>query len=297
MAFAGAVWGDDRFSDRIGGACFIWPERGVHVSLPGRFPAIFTKGGPIPAGGADRTNGEGNHTYLRFWRAVQGADRPARPGGGGLFRDPPLYRKPGGDPDHGPGGDYFYRRAGQRLSPWLSRLQPGNSGAGDPRSGHLLRDAAALFHVRRPVGPCETREYGVVEAWLEDSCPLFLGNPGPVPVLMSHTDQVLELPEGFSPAAHTWHCPVAAFAAPDRKLWGVQFHPEVEQTRDGPEILRRFLYGICGCRGGYSMENYLESCLDEIREQVGDARVLLGLSGGVDSSVCAALLARAVRAS
>lgn len=199
MAFAGAVWGDDRFSDRIGGACFIWPERGVHVSLPGRFPAIFTKGGPIPAGGADRTNGEGNHTYLRFWRAVQGADRPARPGGGGLFRDPPLYRKPGGDPDHGPGGDYFYRRAGQRLSPWLSRRSREILELGIPVLGICYGMQLLCFMCGGRVGPCETREYGVVEAWLEDSCPLFLGNPGPVPVLMSHTDQVLELPEGFSP--------------------------------------------------------------------------------------------------
>ena len=144
------------------------------------------------------------------------------------------------------------------------------------------------------VGPCGRSEYGPTEAWLDGDCPLFSGFSSPGLVLMSHTDQVFRLPEGFHPTARTEHCPMAAFASPERKLWGVQFHPEVEQTENGAGFLHRFIYRLCGCRGGYCMENYLDACLEDIRAQVGGSRVLLGLSGGVDSSVCAALLARAV---
>jgi len=144
------------------------------------------------------------------------------------------------------------------------------------------------------VESCEKSEYGVFPAELDTSLPLFRGIGQSTPVLMSHTDRVTALPEGFAAAGSTELCPVAAFAAPERGLWGVQFHPEVNNTVQGAQILYNFLYDICHCQGGYSMESFLETKVREIRAQVGAERVLLGLSGGVDSSVCAALLARAV---
>ena len=144
------------------------------------------------------------------------------------------------------------------------------------------------------VAGCEKSEYGVFPATPDTTLPLFRGIGSPTEVLMSHTDRVTRLPEGFTAAGSTELCPVAAFAAPDRGLWGVQFHPEVNNTPRGTDILRNFLFEICHCEGGYSMESFLETKLREIRALVGEQRVLLGLSGGVDSSVCAALLARAV---
>ena len=112
---------------------------------------------------------------------------------------------------------------------------------------------------------------------------------------MSHTDLVTALPEGFRVAGHTDLTPVAAYVNEDRRLYGVQFHPEVTNTVQGNLILKNFLFDICGCAGDYSMESFLETKIREIREQVGSEKVLLGLSGGVDSSVCAALLARGAR--
>ena len=143
------------------------------------------------------------------------------------------------------------------------------------------------------VEPCLKSEYGTLEAVLGDSL-LFEGVQGAGKVLMSHTDIVSSPPEGFKTTASTDLCPNAAFEDSGRKIYGVQFHPEVENTEHGLEIINNFLYRICGARGGYSMENYLETQIEKIRGTVGNKKVLLGLSGGVDSSVCAALLARAV---
>ena len=144
------------------------------------------------------------------------------------------------------------------------------------------------------VGGCERSEYGTLEAEL-DECRLFGREcAGATPVLMSHTDRVTALPAGFTATARTQLCPIAAMEDPARGLYAVQFHPEVENTKLGTKIIRRFLYEICGASGGYSMGNYLLQQIDAVRARVGEKRVLLGLSGGVDSSVCAALLARAV---
>ncbi len=138
------------------------------------------------------------------------------------------------------------------------------------------------------------REYGVFPITLDTSLPLFSGCTVPTDVLMSHTDLVTALPEDFRVAGHTDLTPVAAYVNEERRLYGVQFHPEVTNTVQGNLILKNFLFDICGCAGDYSMESFLETKIREIREQVGSEKVLLGLSGGVDSSVCAALLARAV---
>ncbi len=144
------------------------------------------------------------------------------------------------------------------------------------------------------VARCDKSEYGTGEAELDGSGALFAGCGGGSRVLMSHTDRVTVPPAGFRITAATETCPVAAMEDAARGLYGVQFHPEVENTERGRDILRNFLYGVCGAQGGYSMENYLSAQIDAVRRRVGEKRVVLGLSGGVDSAVCAALLERAV---
>ncbi len=111
---------------------------------------------------------------------------------------------------------------------------------------------------------------------------------------MSHGDLVKASPPGFRTVARTNKAPVAAMVAPDRKLYAVQFHPEVVHTSKGQEMLKIFLYNICGCRGVWTMDSFLGQAVTEVREQVGDKKVLCGLSGGVDSSVAAVLVHRAV---
>jgi len=144
------------------------------------------------------------------------------------------------------------------------------------------------------VSPCDKSEYGVVDTRLTGESRFFGDLDKAQRVLMSHTDYVSAAPEGFVVTAQTSLCPAAAMECPQRNLYAVQFHPEVENTVNGKPMLRRFLYEICGATGDYNMNGYLEREMEAVRAQVGDKRVLLGLSGGVDSSVCAALLSRAI---
>ena len=115
-----------------------------------------------------------------------------------------------------------------------------------------------------------------------------------ITALMSHTDQVMTLPAGFVTTASTKHCPNASFADDKRHFYGVQFHPEVESTPLGKQIISNFLFGVCKAKGSYNLKNLEQKLIEEIRAQVGDGKVILGLSGGVDSSVAAALLSKAV---
>ena len=117
---------------------------------------------------------------------------------------------------------------------------------------------------------------------------------GLLKVWMSHGDKVVEMPPGFKLMASTEACPIAGMADEDRRLYGVQFHPEVTHTRQGKKLLQRFVHEICGCRGDWNMPNYVAEAVAGIREQVGSEEVVLGLSGGVDSSVAAALIHKAI---
>ncbi len=144
------------------------------------------------------------------------------------------------------------------------------------------------------VSPCETSEYGKTAVMLNPDSPLFYGLIAEETGLMSHTDQVTTLPAGFVRTGWTAHCENAAIADNARRLYGVQFHPEVESTPHGKKIIENFLYRVCGAKGDYNLKNLEEELIASVREQVGDAEVVLGLSGGVDSSVCAALLSRAI---
>ncbi|WP_447502874.1 glutamine amidotransferase-related protein, partial [Acinetobacter pittii] len=113
-------------------------------------------------------------------------------------------------------------------------------------------------------------------------------------VWMSHGDKVSQIPEGFSITASTPSCPVAAVSDETRRFYGVQFHPEVTHTAKGEELLANFVHKICGCGGLWTPEHIIDLRVEQLREQIGDEKVLLGLSGGVDSSVVAALLHKAI---
>ena len=138
------------------------------------------------------------------------------------------------------------------------------------------------------------REYGRAQLDILNDQGLLAGIPERTSVWMSHGDQVTGLAEGFEAVAATETCPFAAVRHRERPVWGVQFHPEVTHTPHGVDILRNFLFGICGCTGNWRMSEFLDAECDRVREQVGNDRVICGLSGGVDSSVVAALLQRAI---
>lgn len=139
-----------------------------------------------------------------------------------------------------------------------------------------------------------SREYGRTETQLETSSYLFEGFEKSVVTWMSHTDYIDKLPEGFSVTATSQNCPVAAMQNVSKKLYGVQFHPEVNHTQGGTRILHNFLYKVCGCTGDWSMGGYAKTAIEQLKQKIGDGKVLLALSGGVDSSVTAALLSKAV---
>ena len=140
----------------------------------------------------------------------------------------------------------------------------------------------------------EKHEYGHTEFSKNGSCPLFENISEKTAVWMSHGDAVTDMPAGFGLIGHTELTPTAAMADEARRFYAVQFHPEVIHTTEGTQMLKNFLFRICECEGGWSMENYIDIAVANIRQQVGDHNVLCALSGGVDSSVAAALLAEAV---
>lgn len=136
-------------------------------------------------------------------------------------------------------------------------------------------------------------EYGNTTLYVED-CALFEDVPHISNCFMSHTDYVSELPQGFTVKATTKNCPAAAFADESKGLYGVQFHPEVTHTDYGKNIIRNFLFNVCGCVGDWKMEDFIERTAERYREELKGKKVLLALSGGVDSSVAAALLYKAI---
>ena len=138
------------------------------------------------------------------------------------------------------------------------------------------------------------REYGKTETVFDTACALFRGLPERSVTWMSHGDYMARVPEGFALAARSAACPNVAICDETRGFYGVQFHPEVNHTEHGRKMLRNFLYEVCGAVGDWTMADFKRAAVARIREQVGGGRVLLALSGGVDSSVAAALLAEAV---
>lgn len=138
------------------------------------------------------------------------------------------------------------------------------------------------------------REYGPAEVQITAAAPLWERLPDSLNVWMSHGDRIESPPSGFVSLAHTASSPIAAMGDPARRIYAIQFHPEVSHTPRGSDLLANFLFGICGATADWTPAAFIEETVDSIRAQVGDGRVLLGLSGGVDSSVVAALLHRAI---
>ncbi len=138
------------------------------------------------------------------------------------------------------------------------------------------------------------REYGKTETGFDTECRLFRGLPQTGITWMSHGDYMERAPEGFALTARSAACPNAAIADESRGFYGVQFHPEVEHTRNGTDMIRNFLFDVCRAAGDWTMEDYKRTAVQALRDKIGGGKVLLALSGGVDSSVAAALLAEAV---
>ena len=152
---------------------------------------------------------------------------------------------------------------------------------------------ALAYQLGGKVAPAQRREYGHAVLHQQGDAPLWNELPTDLSVWMSHGDQVLELPPGFHTLAFSDNSPIAAMAN-DAGVYGIQFHPEVVHTPQGKEILRNFLYEVCGCSGNWTSGNFVAQEVEHIRRQVGDGRILCALSGGVDSAVTATLVHRAV---
>ena len=176
------------------------------------------------------------------------------------------------------------------------QLDPGILELGRPLLGICYGLQWLTHHLGGLVEKADEREFGRALIKLEGDDPLFAGLPGGAEQLvwMSHGDRVLRLPDGFEILAASDGSPYAAVSHRERGIWGLQFHPEVAHTEMGDRMLANFVQGICACRGDWTMEAFIDEEIEAIRRQVGDGRVLCGLSGGVDSSVAATLVHRAV---
>jgi GMP synthase (glutamine-hydrolysing) len=170
---------------------------------------------------------------------------------------------------------------------------PGVLGLGLPVLGICYGLQFITHHLGGKVRSADKREYGHAEVSLVADIPLFEGLPKTMPVWMSHGDEALELPSGFSLTAKTSNA-VAGIANPERRIWAVQFHPEVRHTTHGTALLRNFLFRICEAKADWTPEHFIQSTVEAIREKVGERHAICALSGGVDSSVAAVLVHRAI---
>ncbi len=174
------------------------------------------------------------------------------------------------------------------------RCDPGIFHLGIPILGICYGLQLTVFNLQGNVAGSTRREYGRADLDVVGDSDIFCGLEKRQSVWMSHGDKVLALPKGFESIARTENTDFAAVADVERRIYGLQFHPEVVHTPNGMTILRNFCRIVCGCKGAWTMESFIERSVREVREEVGDAQVILGLSGGVDSSVAAALLHRAI---
>lgn len=165
---------------------------------------------------------------------------------------------------------------------------------GIPILGICYGSQAMAYELGGVVATAPVSEFGKTEVDVDTSDILFEGVDERTICWMSHTDYVAKVPQGFTATAHTPVCPVAAMACPERKLYATQFHPEVMHTKQGMQMLSNFVYKVCGCAGDWKMSSFVETTVALLREKVGSGKVLCALSGGVDSSVAAVLLSKAI---
>ncbi len=165
---------------------------------------------------------------------------------------------------------------------------------GVPVLGICYGSQLMAYSLGGSVSKAETREYGRIEIECDNSSLLFDGIKSGSVCWMSHTDYIDRVPEGFRVTATSKTCPCAAYENAEKKLYAVQFHPEVNHTEYGKEMLRNFLYKVCGCKGDWVMSDYAKRTIAALKEKIGDKKVLCALSGGVDSSVAAVLIHEAV---
>ncbi len=178
--------------------------------------------------------------------------------------------------------------------PGAPRPDPGLFHLGVPVLGICYGMQAMAHLLGGETGPADQREYGRTRLFVEEPAPLFVGLEQRLTCWMSHGDAVLRLPPGFLPLAYTDAGTVAAAADPGRRLYGLQFHPEVSHTPWGGEVLRAFLYGVCGCRPSWTTASVIDRAVEEIAAAAGDGRALVALSGGIDSAAAAVLTHRAI---
>ncbi|MDP2813376.1 MAG: glutamine-hydrolyzing GMP synthase [Erysipelotrichaceae bacterium] len=174
------------------------------------------------------------------------------------------------------------------------KLDPAILEMGLPVLGICYGMQLIAYNLNGKVSPSNHREYGKAIIKIEKENSIFQILPNEMQVWMSHGDSVTSLPEGFEVYATSPSCPVAAFGNPTKRLYGVQFHPEVRHSLYGQEILHNFVFNICKAEANWNMSAYIEEQIKEIQETVGDQEVLCALSGGVDSAVVAALLQKAI---
>lgn len=168
-------------------------------------------------------------------------------------------------------------------------------GIGVPILGICYGSQLMAYRLGGKVATAPVSEYGHTKMLVDDaSSLLFKDVKASSTVWMSHTDYIAQVPEGFHITARTADCPVAAMEDPERRLYATQFHPEVLHTEEGMKLLKNFVIDVCGCTGSWKMSSFAETTVQELRKKIGNGKVLLALSGGVDSSVAAALLAKAV---
>ena len=193
-----------------------------------------------------------------------------------------------------PDGIIFTGGPNSVYDPESPHCEPEMFELGIPVMGICYGSQLMAYMLGGKVETAPVSEYGKTIVSVKPGSVLMEGVSDETVCWMSHTDYIAQVPEGFVISADTPVCPVAAMECPERKFYATQFHPEVMHTEEGMKMLSNFVYNVCGCTGDWKMDSFVESAIEQIREKVGNGRALCALSGGVDSSVAAVLMSKAI---